>query len=574
MATPILLCTLNARYSHAAFGLRYVYANLGELQASAKILEFTINQDPREIAETILAEDPRIVGLGVYIWNSRQSLELVSILKRLRPGLKLVLGGPEVSYEAESQAICQLADLTIQGEGDLLFAQVCRDYLGSGTPVQDESQGPSQSHNEGQAQISIESPIPSSGPGPTPSTGRWPNERFLSAPLPDISELKLPYSLYTDSDIQNRVLYVEASRGCPYKCEYCLSSLDKSVRSFDLDRFLGEMQSLIDRGARQFKFIDRTFNLSISTSSRILRFFLDRMCQITDKTAQPGLFLHFEMVPDRLPEELRELIRQFPKGALQFEIGIQTWNPQVARLVSRRQNYERIRENFAFLAETGNVHTHADLIVGLPGETLESFAQGFDAVCALKPDEIQVGLLKRLKGTPIIRHDAEWAMVYQEHPPFQVLSTKTMSFADIQRMGRFSRYWDLIANSGNFKTTLSLIEELAHQRESKSLFWEFDRLCAYLNQRHGQSHGIALLSLTESVWSYLRAQPELAEDRVRSALVHDYAEVVRRDVPNFLRMNGSSSAKTSENSALVPAQAGFVTPKRQRRHLGVSEQST
>ncbi len=164
------------------------------------------------------------------------------------------------------------------------------------------------------------------------------------------------------------------------------------------------MQCLLDRGVKQFKFVDRTFNLNVNVSKAILEFFLTRY--------QPGHFFHFEMIPDRLPESLREIIAKFPPGALQFEVGIQTFNEEVAQLISRRQNYEKLADNFHFLrAETG-VHIHADLIVGLPGETLESFAAGFDRLIALGPQEIQVGILKRLRGTPIVRHDAEWQMVY------------------------------------------------------------------------------------------------------------------------------------------------------------------
>ena len=521
--TPILLCTLNARYSHCAFGLRCLYANLREFQAQARILEFTLAQNPRDIAQAILAEEPRVVGFGVYIWNTRQTQEVVSILKRVRPDLRVILGGPEVSYETETQDICKLADLTIQGEADFKFYEICRDYL---------------------------------------ERSNWPETKWLPAELPAIEKIALPYSFYTDADIRNRVIYVEASRGCPYKCEYCLSSLDKSVRAFDLDLFLSEMDRLIQRGARQFKFIDRTFNLSISTSSRILRFFLDRM--------SVGLFLHFEMVPDRLPPELRELIRKFPKGSLQFEIGIQTWNPEVAKLVSRRQDYSKIEENFKFLAEDRNVHTHADLIAGLPGETLESFARGFDAVAHLAPDEIQVGILKRLKGTPIIRHDSEWQMVYQEHPPFQVLQTRTMSFETLQSVGRFSLFWDLIANSGNFKNTLKLLTERSLKRADHSLFFEFDELSCFLTKRHPQGHSVALLGLLESVWIYFKDHLKIDAETARALLIQDYTGSAKRDIPGFLR--GAPNSKGSEVSeapqslprSLQPTV--HATPARQRRH--------
>ena len=511
----IVLSTLNARYSHCSFGLRYLYANLKDLQAQAQIIEFTISQNARDIAEAILALNPKIVGFGVYIWNTRQTHDVVSLLKKLRPELRIILGGPEVSFETASQDICKTADLTIQGEADFLLYDVCNDFL---------------------------------------SNARWPSQKYVSGPLPEIKQIALPYEFYSDDDIRNRIIYVEASRGCPYKCEYCLSSLDKAVRNFDVDIFLVEMDLLIKRGARQFKFVDRTFNLSASISSQILTFFLERVSL--------GLFLHFEMVPDRLPVELRNLIEKFPAGSLQFEVGIQTWNADVAKLVSRRQDYFKIEENFAYLTAHTGVHLHADLIAGLPSETIESFAIGFDAVAALRPQEIQVGILKRLKGTPIIRHDQEWQMTYQEHPPFQVLETRTMSFETLQRIDRFAYFWNLIGNSGNFVRTMKLLSDLSQQRPEQSLFWEFDELSRFLSKRHPQRSGVALLNLLESVWVYLTNQRGVDSALMRDILVTDYTSVVRRDIPAFLRKDALREGTESSEP-----YAGPATPRRQRQHL-------
>src|SRR5437867_5553062 len=163
------------------------------------------------------------------------------------------------------------------------------------------------------------------------------------------------------------------------------------------------------------------------------------------------------MIPDRLPEALREMIAKFPPGALQFEVGIQTFNEEVGALIKRRQNYQRLEENFRFLTSQSGVHVHADLIAGLPGETVESFGVGFDRLVGLAPQEIQVGILKRLRGTPIVRHDAEWQMVYNAHPPYEVLQNKLVDFGTLQKMRRFARYWDLVANSGNFGESARLI---------------------------------------------------------------------------------------------------------------------
>jgi len=515
MSSELLLVTLNARYQHSSFGLRYLYANLKELQARSRILEFTISQGAKDIAEKILVCNPRVVGFGVYIWNTVQTQEVVSVLKKLRPNLLIVLGGPEVSYETETQAICQLADYTIQGESDVLFYEFSKKYL---------------------------------------ETGLRPEKKWISGELPDLQSLSSPYSYYSDDDVQNRVIYVEASRGCPYKCEYCLSSLDKSVRNFPLEPFLADMQKLIDRGVRQFKFVDRTFNLSIPISTRILSFFLDRM--------DLGLFIHFELVPDRLPKELRDLIVQFPKGSLQFEIGIQTWSPEVSKLISRRQDYAKIRENFKFLNESTGVHTHADLIFGLPGETLESFAIGFDALNELRPDEVQLGILKRLKGTPIMRHDQEWGMIYQEQPPFQILQTKLIDFNTLQKIVRFSKHWDLVANSGNFVKTMQLLR--TSDASSTSLFWTFLELSEFLSLRHTQSHGIALIGLVESMWIYLTLEKQLDSEWARAALIEDYTGSVKRDIPWFLR-SAEPLARPSGKSPETGIEKRL--PERQRRHL-------
>jgi len=514
----ILLVTLNSTYQHCAFGLRYLFANLGELQPRARILEWTLHASPRNVVEKILSYQPKIVGFGVYIWNTTEIFHVVSILKRVAPEVVVVLGGPEVSHESENQPLCQSADYVIKGEADFLFRDFCQEILLQNTR---------------------------------------PGAKFLSGALPDITKIQSPYSFYTDEDIKNRIIYVEVSRGCPYKCEYCLSSLDKLVRSFDLDLFLAEMDQLIQRGTRQFKFVDRTFNLSIQTSTRILQFFLDRM--------DLNLFLHFEMVPDRLPGELKELIQKFPPGSLQFEVGIQTWNPEVAKNVSRRNDYAKVRENFRFLAQDSGVHTHADLIVGLPGESVESFAQGFDALAACGPDEIQVGILKRLKGTPIVRHDREFQMVYQEHPPFQILKNKDISYGEMQKMNRFAKFWDLIANSGNFPRTTAWIRASAQQRTDASFFWEFFELSEFLSERFPESHSIALQNLLEALWEYFTAVKGGPQETLRDLLLSDYMKDKPRNIPAFLRQ-GLTETAFQVHQRTQGSIRGPHLPERQARH--------
>jgi hypothetical protein len=434
--------------------------------------------------------------------------ELVSTLKRLRPELIIILGGPEVSFELDQQPIVQKADYVITGEADLKFAETCRHLL----------------------------------------AGERPALKIIASELPVLDQLVAPYDLYTDRDVAHRIIYVEASRGCPFTCEFCLSSLDVPVRQFPLPALLKNLEELMRRGVRQFKFVDRTFNLNLTTSKALLQFFLDRF--------QPGLFVHFEMIPDRLPEALREIIGKFPPGALQFEVGIQTFNPQLSQLISRRQDYDRLADNFRFLREHTGVHVHADLIVGLPGESLESFGAGFDRLIALGPQEIQVGILKRLRGTPIVRHDAAWGMVYNEHPPYEVLQTKLIDFNSLQRLRRFSRFWDLIGNSGNFVTTAPLI-----WTDEGSPFQEFMRLCDWLHERLGRRHGIALAQLGEMLFAFLVEERKLTAQRVAGAIWHDYQAGGRSDKPPFLRPYLPDVTVSRRD------RSRSVAPKRQERHL-------
>jgi radical SAM superfamily enzyme YgiQ (UPF0313 family) len=483
----IVLTTLNARYIHAAFGLRYLQANMGELQRQSSLVEFNINQRPLDIAEILLARNPKILGFGVYIWNVAPTTEVVAAIKRIAPEVIIILGGPEVSYETEEQQIIELADWVITGEADLAFPAVCRQLL----------------------------------------AGQQPATKVITAALPDFTQLTLPYDLYNDEDVANRVIYVEASRGCPFSCEFCLSSLDIPVRQASLPELLGHLQKLLDRGVRQFKFVDRTFNLNLGISSQLLQFFLDRY--------RPDLFLHFEMIPDRLPHGLREIIAKFPPGALQFEVGIQSFDEDVCKRISRRQDLTRLEDNFRFLHSDTGVHIHADLIVGLPGESVASFGAGFDRLIALGPQEIQVGMLKRLRGTPIVRHDAEFKMRYNAHPPYEILQTGAIDFSVMQQLRRFARYWDLVGNSGNFVETTPLLWRQESEATALSPFDSFMTWAGWFYERIGRTDSIALITIAEALFDYLTAHRKMEQSAVAETLWRDYQRGGRSEKPEFLR---------------------------------------
>ncbi|MFL6718950.1 MAG: DUF4080 domain-containing protein [Burkholderiaceae bacterium] len=493
----ILLSTLNARYAHASLGLRYLLANMGELQPMTALQEFVIGARTTDLVEKLLAHKPRIIGFGVYIWNVEETTKLVALLKRVAPDVVIILGGPEVSHEHGEQEIVRLADYLVTGWGDVTFPRLCREVLRGPKPLM----------------------------------------KVHAGEQPPLSDIALPYPLYTDDDIAHRTLYVEASRGCPFKCEFCLSSLDKTAWPFELERFLAELESLHARGARLFKFVDRTFNLNVKTSLRIMQFFLDKL----EAHPDDPVYAHFEVVPDHLPDALKESILRFPSGTLQFEIGIQSFNPEVQALVSRRQNNEKAAENIRWLCQHSQAHLHVDLIAGLPGESLESFARGFDKLWALKPHEIQFGILKRLRGTPIIRHTEAFGMVYDPHPPYTILANDQIDFATMQRLVRFARYWDLVANSGRFAHTLDMVL-------GESPFERFMALSDWLYANTDATHRIALDRLAGLVtrWLVLQGWPE---PDVRMAMARDYAGKVRHAEPEGRKAAPQRQARHLEKAA-------------------------
>ena len=515
----ILLTTLNAKYIHPSLGLRYLLANMGELKPRTAIREFTIARKPQEVVDELLAtldgqapvaerthSGPKIIGFGVYIWNVSQTLSVIRLLKAARPDIAVILGGPEVSYETDDQEIIRLADHVITGWGDLSFATLCRALL----------QGPQ------------------------------PLMKIIAGEQPDLDRIVLPYAEYSDADLIKRVVYVEASRGCPFKCEFCLSALDKTAWAFDLDRFLGEMDRLYQRGARNFKFVDRTFNLKIDIAVRILQFFLDRLAAPDGNASGAGLFVHFEAVPDHLPDPLKAMIARFPPGVLQFEVGIQTFSVEVQQRISRKQDNDKTEANLRWLLGRSNANLHTDLLFGLPGESLESFAKGFDRLHALGPQEIQLGILKRLRGTPIIRHAAEYRMVFDSSPPYALKESSTVDASTMQRVSRFARYWDLVANSGRFQKTLPLLlaehspaceagSAGAEPGATGSPFHAFLEFSDWLWQRTEKTSGLSPEFLVDVLFDYLCGRCALPSAKVKQVLLEDYLASGARGSPLSLR---------------------------------------
>ena len=502
--SEILLTTLNGRYTHSSVGLRYIKANLKELQSQTIIEEFVINENTSDIAEKILIHNPKIIGIGVYIWNAVDVEKLLEVLKKVSPDTIIVLGGPEVSYQP-FRINTSYADYIIQGEGEEDFYNVCKTLL-----------------EEKEVKQKI-----------------YPPKEL------DLAQMKLPYYLYDDNDVAHRYIYVEASRGCPFSCEFCLSSIDKKVREFDIDELLNEFEILWQRGVRNYKFIDRTFNLNIKSATKILDYFLSK----EDKYS-----VHFEVIPDNFPEKLKEKIKLFPPATLQLEIGIQTLKKDIAKNIKRNLNIPKIKENLAFLENETNAHIHLDLIIGLPGETVESFGENLDYLCSLSKSEIQVGILKKLSGTTLDRHDIEHGMIYSEKAPYEILASNIIPFTLMQDMKRFARFWDLVYNSGNFtKTFLLLVKD-------KSVYETFRAFSKWLFEQTHSTWQISLDRLAFYLFEFITKTQALEEQKVADILVEDILKVSGRKLPKFLHPYSDILSSHGKNRAKGKN-------KRQEKHI-------
>jgi hypothetical protein len=474
-----------------------------EFQKNTLLLEFSINDAIQSIAEKILDEKPDIIGLGIYIWNAQQSHELIEILKKVSPKTKVILGGPEVSYEPFRVDFSK-ADFIIQGEGDTSFYRLCK-------AIKEDTS---------------------------------PKEKIIKPVLEDLSQIQLPYSYYTQHDIDNRYIYIEASRGCPFMCEFCLSSIDEKVRNFDIDLLVNEFEHLWSKGARNFKFVDRTFNLNMKFANAILDFFLSK---------EPPYFAHFEVIPDHFPESIKKKIALFPAGALQLEIGIQTLNLEVANNINRPLKLEKIKQNLDFIENETKAHVHLDLIVGLPGEDLESFGENLNELVRISSSEIQIGILKKLSGTTLDRHDIKFGMRYSDIPPYDILSNDLLSFKQIQKMKRFARFWDLTYNSGNFKNSISLLWK------DDTVYDSFFAFSEWIYSQTDSTWKISLDRLSKLLFLYLTDELKLETSKVATCMLDDLLKIKGRIVPAYLKPYANTQIKN------VPKELNQAN-KRQIKH--------
>lgn len=440
----VLLIAVNAKYIHsnpAVYSLRaYAQAVLGDQpEVGIEIAEYTINQNTESILADIYRHRPDIAAFSCYIWNWNTIQELLPELPKLLPDTKLWLGGPEVSFHAE-KILAQYTQLTgiMVGEGEETFTQLVRFYHAPKGQLQDI-------------------------PGLVLPQGRTqPRE------LTDMS--KLPF-LYEDlGKFQNRIIYYESQRGCPFRCAYCLSAIDKSVRLRDIETVKKELQYFLDHRVSQVKFIDRTFNCNAAHALAIWRYLLENDNGVTN--------FHFEIAADLMTEDELEVLKQMRPGLIQLEIGVQSTNEQTLHAINRYMSLEHLRQVVDKIHSFHNIHQHLDLIAGLPYEDYDSFVTSFNDVYAMRPQQLQLGFLKVLKGSPIEEKAEEYGIVYNSRPPYEVLYSRWIPYDDVLRLKGIEEMVELYYNSCQFTHTLPVLE-----KEFSSPFALYEALSQYYEEK-------------------------------------------------------------------------------------------
>lgn len=442
-----LLTAINAKFIHSNPAIYSLRACVGEkLQPHVELAEFTINESLESILEGIWKRQPEVIGFSCYIWNWKLIREILTELPKILPDTEIWLGGPEVTYDGPG-LLAELPQVTgiMAGEGEVTFREVLEQYLREA-----DADRRSEADNEDRQAA-----------GRT-AAGRSVAERFGQIPglclasgytapreLTDLTTL--PF-LYEDMvPFTNRIIYYETSRGCPYRCSYCLSSIDKKVRLRDMSVVNKELQFFLDQNVKQVKFIDRTFNCDHKHAMEIWQYIYEHDNGVTN--------FHFEISADILREEEIALLNRFRPGLAQLEIGVQSTNPETIRAIHRVMDVDRLEKIVAAIHRGQNIHQHLDLIAGLPYEDYTSFGRSFDRVYGMQPEQLQLGFLKVLKGSDMHENAEKYGIRYLEQPPYEVLYTNWISYGEIRRLKRIEEMVELYYNSGQFTHTLPVLEK-------------------------------------------------------------------------------------------------------------------
>lgn len=561
----ILLVAINAKYIHsnlAVYCLKaYAEKNLPEdIDVQIELAEYTINQNRDDILKDIYQRRADMICFSCYIWNLDYVESMIRDVKKIMEDVVIWAGGPEVSYDSR-ETLERLPELTgvMKGEGEKTFTALCEAYMetnqnANGANSKKVTENSSKAHrekltiNQGISEKELENRLNQIDG----ITFRRPDgsicERPWRAPM-DLSEV--PFVYHDMKKFENKIIYYETSRGCPFSCSYCLSSIDKRLRFRSLDLVFGELQFFLDNKVPQVKFVDRTFNCKHDHAMAIWNYIQDHDNGITN--------FHFEVAADLLNEEEIELIRKMRPGLIQLEIGVQSTNLDTIREIRRTMKLEEVREHVARIKEKGNIHQHLDLIAGLPYEDIKSFRKSFDDVYSMRPDQLQLGFLKVLKGSYMQEMQEAYELRYKDEPPYEVLSTKWLPYSDVIELKGIEEMVEIYYNSGQFTHVVeALVENYASAYQMYRDLWQYYEDHNYMGIQHRRS------ARYEIVLDFVKEKYPEQADMMRELLTYDY----------YLRENAKSRPEFAGEDATDKrfVRAFYEEEEKERKHLPGYEQ--
>ena len=516
----IVLVAVNAKYIHSNYAVRCIQKYLeSHSKYQADIAEYTINHEFSLILREIYEQKPDILGFSCYIWNIEMIKELALELKKLLPDLCIILGGPEVSYDSEAY-IGKYADYVVRGEGEIAFLELLQ-LLEHGTPPDPVLRG-------------------------TP-----------------VCLDEIPFVYQDMTELQHRILYYESSRGCPFQCQYCLSSIDKRVHFQSLPRTLADFDCFLEHKVPQVKLIDRTFNCDPNRTKEIWRYLIRRDNGITN--------FHFEIAGELLDEESLEILSAARPGLFQLEIGVQSVNPKTLKEIRRITDTEKLFAKVEKLRKNGNVHIHLDLIAGLPYENIDSFAQSFNRVYALKPHQLQLGFLKVLKGSGIERQKAEYGILHTQKPPYEVMRTSWLSYDDVLQLKSVEDMVERYYNSSRYQALVQYLESFFD-----TSFAFYDALGRYYREK-----GLHLLSVSEVgsytvLYEFFHMLAGGDEEKFQWLARYDiFSHQKAKKLPEWLALNGVTPYlreirafyENADNRVFYPGYEDLTDPRQLMRVL-------
>lgn len=480
-----LICTLNSKYIHSTLAPWCLFTACKAYckeEIELHVTEGTINENQLSLTERLISENADAYAFSCYIWNIEKTLKLCEKIKAASKSIKVILGGPEVSYnQRELLTENKCLDYILSGEGEVSLPQLINNlFLGGDTDI------PSLASRKG-------------------------DEIIVDTRMPDTDISVSPYCKEYFDSLNGRIAYIESSRGCPFSCAFCLSGRCTGVRYIDLERVKSEMIHLSACGAKTVKFVDRTFNCNKERAGEILRFIIEhRGGAISEDTC-----FHFEIAADLLDEELFEIIEKLPGGSVQFEVGIQSFNESTLKAINRRTDIKRVEENVRRLVSLGSCHIHIDLIAGLPDESYESFVVGFNRAYGIGANMLQLGFLKLLRGSPMAENPERFPCEHMNTPPYEVVSTPWITSEELHKLHIAENELERIYNSGRFRRTLAYV--LSKGITPYGLFLGFGEHLDSI----GEKESIPLDRYTNLLFNWLSAVDGVDRMTLRNRMIHD-----------------------------------------------------